>query len=67
MNRKIVILSAALALCAACSSGDDKNNSADSANTLNDTFPAKAVGDTVGLDSNAADETKVDSGNRSTH
>jgi hypothetical protein len=52
---------------AACNNGDDANHKSDSANVLNDTFPANRAGDTTGLDSNPADNTKIDSGNRATH
>jgi hypothetical protein len=56
-----------LMTAAACNNGDDEKRKSDSANVLNDTFPANRVGDTTGLDSNPADKTKIDSGNRSTH
>jgi hypothetical protein len=67
MNLKCVFAGLLLMTAAACNNGDDEKRKSDSANVLNDTFPANRVGDTTGLDSNPADKTKIDSGNRSTH
>jgi hypothetical protein len=67
MKAKIFILSAVIAMAVACSNGNENNNENDSANRLNDTLPANGPGDTIGLDSNPPDATKIDSGNRDTH
>jgi hypothetical protein len=67
MKTRIMILLAAFVIAAACNNGTDRDAVKDSANTLNDTFPAKGTGDTIGLDSNPADQTKTDSGNRAVH
>jgi hypothetical protein len=67
MKTRIFVLSAALSLTAACSNGNDSDNKKDTANTLNDTFPSRGAADTIGLDSNPPDATKIDSGNRTTN
>jgi hypothetical protein len=67
MKTRIFVLSAALAFAVACSNGNDPDKTKDSANTLNDTFPSRGAADTIGLDSNPPDATKIDSGNRTTN
>lgn len=44
-----------------CGSGDTAEESTDTANTLNDTFPASTMPRKIGLDSNPPDNTYVDS------
>ncbi len=61
MKYKCIPVAAVLLFSAGCNNSGSAEEHADSANTLQDTFPASPVGDTVGLDSNAADATHVDS------
>jgi hypothetical protein len=63
---KLKIFSAALmtGLLFSCSNSDSSDEHKDSANTLQDTFPANGLKDSVGLDSDAADATHVDSLNK---
>jgi hypothetical protein len=65
MKRKIFVLASAFVITAsACNSGNDSSSQKDSANTLHDTLPANGPGDSLPVDSNPPDATKIDSGNR---
>jgi hypothetical protein len=56
------LFSAAIAaLLISCSNSEDAGQNKDSANTLQDTFPANGLKDSMSPDSNPADATHVDS------
>ena len=59
MKKFIICATLTLGL-AACSNGDSTEQEHDSANTLQDTFPAGRI-DSIAIDSNPADATYVDS------
>lgn len=67
MKTKLIILSSMIAFTIACNNGKNDGNKQDSQNTLNDTFPSGRQADSLPVDSNPPDATKIDSGNRSTH
>ncbi len=49
-------------IISSCGSGEEKTNTSDSANMLNDTLPAVRPADSLLLDSNPSNQTKLDTG-----
>lgn len=61
MKLRFIGILAFAALLGSCGNGDTAEETSDTANTLNDTFPSGGRVDSVALDSNPPDNTKVDS------
>jgi len=51
-----------ITVVSSCGNKEEKTNNADSSNVLNDTLPAARPPDSLPLDSNPADGTKIDTG-----
>jgi hypothetical protein len=64
MKRKLFFLAATFVFALACNSGNDSSSKKDSANALHDTLPANRPGDSLPIDSNPPDATKIGTGNR---
>jgi hypothetical protein len=61
MKQKMFYAALITGLLFSCSNGDTSEENKDSANTLQDTFPANGLNDSMPADSNPPDKTYVDS------